>query len=111
MYYSFLGGFGEGGYVTIAMLVSSSAIPHCLPSLLGSDISALLKAQSHDFTVNSGNQILMDSFLSLNSPKSSVFPIIITLSSICQCLIVPLLKSFQVIFLINCKGVVESFGV
>lgn len=69
MYYIFLGCFGEGGDVTIAMLVSSSAVLHCLPSLLGSAISAGLQAQSHDFTVNSGNQILMEFLPLLEVPQ------------------------------------------
>lgn len=106
--------WGQWGDITFDMLVSSSTvgIRHCLSlTLLGSTISLVLQAQSYDFIVNSGNQILME-FFSFKSPKLSIFsPIIITLSPVCQCLVCPTWKSFQVIVLIYYKGVVKNFVV
>lgn len=75
--YTFFGfrKWGQRGDITFDMLVSSSTVGilHCLPLiLLGSTISLALQAPSYDFTVNSGNQILME-FFSCKSPKLSIF--------------------------------------
>lgn len=99
-----------GGHCYFGMFVSSSAIgiSHCLPpTVLDSSISLVL--QAHGFIVHSGNQILLGFLPLLKSLVSSIFPITITLSSICQCLEFPFQNLFKSsVFLMYFGGIVKS---
>lgn len=101
-----------GGGCCLATLVWSNAIgiPPCLRfTILGSIIVLVLQARG--FIVHSDNQILLE-FLSLLKPlKSSIFYTKVTLSPVLSVFGISPLKSFQVIFLMYCRGVIKHFGI